>query len=193
MNRMNHAQCTTLTLSSLEPISVSTLALADVISMAGERPAPCNLPRAGLDRATMQSLMARHFPSIDAAPAVEVTPVSLSARDEVDKFHDLVTLLGTHDSIDNDESRWLAHAIATGTMGSNHLWEDMGLPSRAVLSQLTEHHFTGTFIRNVGDMRWKKFFYRQLCGECVDYHVCYGAEEIVKPGLFRIGQGHAHR
>ena len=75
-------------------------------------------------------------------------------------------------------------------MRDNHLWQDMGLPNRALLSRLMAHNFPALAARNVGDMKWKKFFYRQLCeqanvpickspncADCVDYRVCFGHEE----------------
>jgi nitrogen fixation protein NifQ len=53
---------------------------------------------------------------------------------------------------------------------------------------MTEH-FPELAKRNVGDMKWKKFFYRQLCeraevpickspncADCVDYQACFGHE-----------------
>lgn len=41
--------------------------------------------------------------------------------------------------------------------------QDMGLPSRKVLSQPMTERLWGLAARNLGDMKWKKFFYRQLC------------------------------
>jgi nitrogen fixation protein NifQ len=66
----------------------------------------------------------------------------------------------------------------------------MGLPGRADLSQLLTTHFTRLATKNTGDMKWKKFFYKQLCDEsglricrapscsvCDDYSNCFGAED----------------
>jgi nitrogen fixation protein NifQ len=79
-------------------------------------------------------------------------------------------------------------------MGQNHLWQDMGLPDRRVLSRLIEWNFPSLFARNSGDMKWKKFFYRQLCeqaevlickspscGVCVDHQLCFGHAEAASP------------
>jgi nitrogen fixation protein NifQ len=65
----------------------------------------------------------------------------------------------------------------------------MGLPSRAVLSQLMRHYFTTLYYRNSANLKWKKFFYKQLCdraevrvckapscGVCSDYAACFGPE-----------------
>jgi nitrogen fixation protein NifQ len=80
--------------------------------------------------------------------------------------------------------------VATASMADNHLWQDMGLPNRATLSGLMTRYFTSLAARNTGDMKWKKFFYRQLCEReglsicrspscnvCCDYQHCFGSEE----------------
>jgi len=76
------------------------------------------------------------------------------------------------------------------SLGGNHLYQDMGLPDRQALSALLERHFTALYLKNVGNMKWKKFFYKQLCDRaevklcpapscqvCNDYRNCFGPEE----------------
>lgn len=105
------------------------------------------------------------------------------------EFDDLLALLLDHRTVDSAEARELAYAIARACMGANHLWQDMGLADRGVLSGLMTQHFTSLARRNTGDMKWKKFFYRQLCeraglvicrspscGACADYPQCFGPE-----------------
>jgi len=85
----------------------------------------------------------------------------------------------------------LAEAVARACMGDDHLWHDLGLPSRAALSGLLHEHFPGLAARNANNMRWKKFFYQQLCaqvgvracrapscGVCAHYGDCFGSEEL---------------
>jgi nitrogen fixation protein NifQ len=99
-------------------------------------------------------------------------------------------LLMEYRAAPTEELEWLCHAVATAAMRNNHLWQDMGLPSRNVLSRLMLENFPALAARNVGDMKWKKFFYRQLCeragvpvckspncADCVDYAICFGREE----------------
>ncbi|MEK6747668.1 MAG: nitrogen fixation protein NifQ [Pseudomonadota bacterium] len=106
-----------------------------------------------------------------------------------DEIEDVLRLLLDHRSDDDDETRWLAHAIATACLGANHLYQDMGFPHREVLSELLRRHFSALFDKNTGNMKWKKFFYKQLCdraeinmckapscGVCEDYKKCFGAE-----------------
>ena len=98
-------------------------------------------------------------------------------------------LLLEHESQPGAESRWLACAVATASMAENHLWQDLGLPDRAALNALMLTRFTALKLKNAGDMKWKKFFYRQLCeraevlicksptcGECADFAACFGPE-----------------
>jgi len=84
----------------------------------------------------------------------------------------------------------LAECVARACMGEDHLWHDLGLPSRAELSALLHEHFAPLAVRNVNGMRWKKFFYKQLCeqvgitvcrapscGVCAHYADCFGSED----------------
>ncbi|HEV6966025.1 nitrogen fixation protein NifQ [Roseateles sp.] len=113
----------------------------------------------------------------------------LTRDDEVD---DLLALLrghadpaaGTTAEIDA-----VALAVALASLGDNHLWQDLGLGSRSELSALMRHWFPALVERNVGDMKWKKFLYRQLCVQaeilickspscavCADQPLCFGPE-----------------
>ncbi|MBJ7220841.1 MULTISPECIES: nitrogen fixation protein NifQ [unclassified Brenneria] len=53
--------------------------------------------------------------------------------------------------------------IASASMGFNHLWQDLGLASRAELRELMTACFEPLIGMNAKNMRWKKFFYRQVC------------------------------
>jgi len=113
---------------------------------------------------------------------VELVPVA-------DEFDELVELLLDHAEPPDQMAQWLAAAIATASHRDNHLWQDMGLPSRTELSAVLNLRFPSLAASNTGDMKWKKFFYRQLCqragvpickspscSECCDYNVCFGPE-----------------
>ncbi|CAG0951271.1 hypothetical protein MTYP_00204 [Methylophilaceae bacterium] len=107
----------------------------------------------------------------------------------MDEFDDLIRLLNDHRRDDSLETQQLAIFIALSCMGNNHLWQDMMLPNRETLSRLMTTHFPALAAKNIGDMKWKKFFYRQLCerenilickspscGICTDYEKCFGPE-----------------
>ena len=193
--------------SARDPHDMATLALAGVMAMAGSRPSPYDVPIAGVDRRAVRGLIARYFPTLDPAPWIEASAATeWSDSPRLDEFQDLVDLLSAHASHDTEECRLIALAIATASMGANHLWQDMGLPNRGVLSRLIEQDFTSLYVRNVGDMKWKKFFYRQLCekaevrickspscGICIDFNVCFGKDELGVPGHFTIVSEHGHR
>ena len=142
----------------------------------------------GLTEERFRHLLDTYFPGLEChngAPGER--DLKLFAYDE---FDDLVALLLKHRANGDEMENWLAHAIATAAMGENHLWQDMGLPSRKVLSALMQKHFPSLAALNNKDMKWKKFFYRQLCesagvlicksphcAECCDYRICFGPED----------------
>lgn len=174
--------------AALNPDDGVTLALAGVIALAPLRQPPYDVPIAGLNAPALAALKERYF--ADGAFPLHARAGSPPDATRFDEFEDLVCLLLEHRRVADRESAWLAYAIATACMGENHLWQDMGLPNRSVLSGLMKRHFTALAMRNIGDMKWKKFFYRQLCeraavmackspscGVCTDYAVCFGPEE----------------
>ena len=164
------------------PDDILTIAFAGVIAQAersGRRPWI-----RGLSDARFKKLLNEYFYT------QALTNESISTARDMDEFEDLAGLLLEYRAEPSEPLAWLALAIASAAMGENHLWQDMGLPSRKVLSQLMTTCFPGLAARNVGDMKWKKFFYRQLCeranvpicksphcAECCDYHICFGPED----------------
>ncbi len=83
----------------------------------------------------------------------------------------------------------IAETIALACLGDNHLWQDLLFDSRAELSALMRHWYPTLVARNHGDMKWKKFLYKQLCEReelfickapscavCCDRPVCFGPE-----------------
>jgi len=107
-----------------------------------------------------------------------------------DEFDDLVELLFNHAIQSSQEASLLARIIAQACLGQNHLWQDLGLSNRQVLNNLMRDFFPTLHAKNIGNMRWKKFFYRQLCvranvsickspscGVCCDYSSCFSQEE----------------
>lgn len=101
----------------------------------------------------------------------------------------LFTLFQRYQCNDSRESMWLAAALARRCMSPNHLWQDLGLKSRAELGRLMRDWYPALAARNQNNMKWKKFFYRCLCEmegftlcaaptcqECNDYYGCFGEE-----------------
>ena len=167
-------------------------AFAGVIQAAGKGEIQPPNPGMGLTRNKFFALLEYYFPGVsvaifpDRGNEADADCVALPS----DEFDDLLTLLLEHRSDTANHTEWLAYAIASGCMGGNHLYQDMGLANRQALAALLEHHFNALYLKNVGNMKWKKFFYKQLCERaeikmcpapscsvCVDYRNCFGAEE----------------
>lgn len=163
------------------PPSLEILALACVIAESARVGAP-KLIR-GLDDAQFQSVLHACLPGLTLANGT-------GGDNPDDEFDDLRTLLLEHAAPRDQLAEWLACAIATAAQRDNHLWQDMGLPSRRELSMLLQTRFGTLAARNTGDMKWKKFFYRQLCqregilicksprcADCCDFAKCFAPED----------------
>ena len=165
------------------PTDPATLAFAGIIA---ESLRTSRLPMIrGLSESCFQKMLKEFFSDLAFSNGNAATPFA-----EFDEFDELVELLLEHRATAIEQETWLAYAIASASMGENHLWQDMGLPSRKVLSELMQKHFPTLAAKNVGDMKWKKFFYRQLCAragvpicksphcaDCCDYRICFGSED----------------
>lgn len=150
----------------------------------------------GLGTAEYAALIQANFPQeprlYDGAPAQAAECDALRAellelrRDEWQELRDL--LLGGRAGRDALEAA-LACIIAAACLGGDHLWRDLGMHSREQLRELLEFNFPRLARRNVNNMRWKKFFYKQLCEQdggyvcrapscehCPTYHDCFGEE-----------------
>lgn len=142
----------------------------------------------GLGEEAFQSMMRRHFPSAD--PYALVTSGVRMDPERTAELADLRKLLLAQRSGRSDSELWMVEIVTAGCMGSDHLWQDLGLWRRADLSKLMLENFQPLAQRNDKDMKWKKFLYKQLCEAegiyvcrspscevCVDYSNCFGSEE----------------
>ncbi|MFC5356853.1 nitrogen fixation protein NifQ [Azospirillum himalayense] len=140
----------------------------------------------GLTREALVELIRRH-----AVGFVHLLP-SLpdgSGEDAIEE-EDLRAFLLDHRAAGTVEEEWLAAIVARRTLGPNHLWQDMGFANRRELNAMFRRHFPSLVALNSGDMKWKKFFYRQLCEReglmlckspncevCDDFSACFSAED----------------
>lgn len=105
------------------------------------------------------------------------------------EFADMLCFLEAEAACDIQGSSEMALIVAIACMGSDHLWQDLGLPSRAKLSELMALNFPALAHANRHDMKWKKFLYRELCQRegiyvcaspsceaCKDHALCFGPE-----------------
>jgi nitrogen fixation protein NifQ len=142
----------------------------------------------GLASGQFAHLWQRHFPGLPL-PALASYPTTKDPT-RTQEQQELRSLLLEYRADDEIEREWIADILVAGSMGCDHLWQDLGLWARSDLSALIERNFPDLFARNVHAMKWKKFFYKQLCARegiyvcrapscelCVDYHACFGAEE----------------
>ena len=160
--------------------------LAQILSswMRGEGNMPAWL---GLGKRRFSALLLRHFPGYPIAMFEGLgRPLDEMRSDE---FDDLRNLLMRSRSGRRDSERWMADIVVAGCMGSDHLWQDLGLWDRSALSRLMMENFEPLASQNDRDMKWKKFLYKQLCEAegiytcrspscevCADYVVCFGPE-----------------
>jgi len=118
--------------------------------------------------------------------------MGLSDTHFVQLFDDLIDsefnleLLATYKNEHRHYSEQAVYVIAHSCLGYNHLWADLGLSDRDVLNEMIHYYFPKLHQLNQNNMRWKRFFYRQLCESegdyicrspscehCVSYNECF--------------------
>lgn len=149
----------------------------------------CRIPslRAAMGNAAFEKMLAVCFTSIDPATfLVQIYGAVPGLRR--DEYADVYELLMEHCRLEGEMTEWVAAAVACACQGQNHLWQDMGLDDRDMLSMLLSEFFLPLYERNSKNMRWKKFLFRQICEKgghhcrvptccaCIDQDVCYGPE-----------------
>lgn len=143
----------------------------------------------GLPPAEFEQMLARHFPGIPPGKIAPLAETGGSHADRAEEMADLRKLLLENRTGRSESERWLVDILLAGCLGNDHLWQDLGLWSRADLSRLMREHFAPLAARNTRDMKWKKFLYKQLCQAegiytcrapscevCSDYEHCFGPE-----------------
>jgi len=136
----------------------------------------------GLSESTFQALWRGYFPGAHLN-------LQNGPGEEIAELQDLVHLLLEFRAGVSEAEIWLAHIVAYGCCGRNHLWQDLGLANRGELSSLMTVAFPALAALNQNDMKWKKFIYRHYCaregiyvcptpscGECADYGKCFSPE-----------------
>ncbi|GMV67809.1 MAG: hypothetical protein AMXMBFR76_02480 [Pseudomonadota bacterium] len=184
-----------------EPDAPETRALARAIALTWGWPLGPASGVLGLPETDSRALFDQHFPgALALLTGVHALGAPIASDPRIDEFADLADLLLGHRKDQGAGGAWIARAVAGGCMGDNHLWEDLGLASRANLSALLGAHFPTLVARNTHNLRWKRFFYRQLCqraeislckapscGVCSDYAACFGGDDDHPLSLSRLG------
>lgn len=141
----------------------------------------------GLSHKGFRELLRCHLPHLTVDEFSNYSEMLDPAR--YDEHQDLRELFLSHRTATVADAPALAGILTAGCMGGDHLWQDMGFWSRQDLSAFIGHAFAPLAAKNVHDMKWKKFFYKQLCNQegvytcrapscqvCVDYRECFGPE-----------------
>jgi len=143
-------------------------------------------PGLGLNEKDFSELLACHFPGTELI----IRNVQVIDDPRALERDDVLGLLLEHRANSNMSEQWMAEIVTAACMASDHLWQDLGLWSREYLSRLMKLNFPALAAKNVHDMKWKKFFYKQLCEQeginacrapsceyCADYLNCFGPED----------------
>jgi nitrogen fixation protein NifQ len=148
----------------LDDAAFDAMALTSILEKAlGERDRVGGslAKRVGVGGTALGVLLMLHVPGHPV-----LGPFDYRAEDESEEQAWVRELLERNLARDTSDGRWLAAIVARRSLEANHLWEDLGLPDRAALTRLMQRHFSPLATLNAGgQMRWKRFFYRQLCEE----------------------------
>ncbi|MDH2915458.1 MAG: nitrogen fixation protein NifQ [Gallionella sp.] len=143
-------------------------------------------PALGLNADDFSALISLHYPGVELVVRHSLHIVDPRALER----DDVLALLLEHRAFQSRSEEWMAEVVTNACMANDHLWQDLGLWSREYLGQLMKHNFPSLAAKNVHDMKWKKFLYKQLCDKedinvcrspsceyCADYLNCFGPED----------------
>lgn len=144
----------------------------------------------GLAANDVTALLLAHFPHAASFLADRFAFDGLGDQPASIEEPDLRALLLNNQSQPSPLSTWMAHIIARRSLETNHLWQDLGFLDRTDLSRMMRELFAPLAQANARDMKWKKFFYRELCQQegmsickspvcdsCTDFAICFGTED----------------
>lgn len=163
-------------------------AIAGVLRNAQDGELPLFSWTLGLPQAQLAVLVEHCFPELGKLELMPEPQYAMIVKDAPVEFRDLVALLlaNCSPSVDLQHADWLAHAIAAASLGSRHLWLDLGLTGRDAVCRLLEQYFQPLYVRNTKSLKWKRFFFAALgalqgrpglqppnCHTCDEFTVCF--------------------
>ncbi|MFT3736997.1 MAG: nitrogen fixation protein NifQ [Rhodocyclaceae bacterium] len=150
-----------------------TLALAGMVERAWERHGMDYLPIAGLDGEATRTMFSVHFPGaqalIGSAWQSMRVPADFVGFTEAEFIDRLAQLLIQHRTVEDEDSRWLAHAVATASRGSESLWQVLYFSSPTVFDDLMHSFFTSLAVCNRNGQDWKVFLFERVEAERARY------------------------
>ena len=143
----------------------------------------------GLSSPQFISLYRSYFPAIEFN--VDESKDLLAVNRDPELLHLLLGYVAVTDETTNTLSATLlASLLAARAAMPGHLWVAMGLFDRTELSAAIKRHLPTLFAANNQGMRWKRFFYKQICeqnggvlckspvcGDCSEYELCFDNRE----------------
>ncbi|MES2262484.1 MAG: nitrogen fixation protein NifQ [Pseudomonadota bacterium] len=169
------------------PADLLRSALAGVLRRAQTGELPPFVATLGLPGAELLQLVRYVFSATEVSRYMLQNHAALLAETPplVEQLVDLM-LVSRSAGADEQQARWLAHAVAAASFGERHLWEDLGVSGREVVSALLRHYFEPLYQRNTRNLKWKRFIYDELgdelgqhdlrpsgCGHCDQFTQCY--------------------
>ncbi|GAA5160215.1 nitrogen fixation protein NifQ [Viridibacterium curvum] len=143
-----------------------TLALAGMVERAWERHGMDYLPIAGLDGDATRAMFSVHFPGAQAligrAWQEMRVPSDFARSSEAEFVARLAQLLILHRTVEDEDSSWLAHAIATASIGGESLWQALHFASPGVFDDLMHSFFTSLAVCNRNGQDWKAFLFDRV-------------------------------
>lgn len=140
----------------------------------------------GLGQDDFTAMCATFFPEATGLEALADAPTWAA----IPEAEDLYQLLLQTRAGQRESELWMIKIVVAACAGRDHLWQDLGLFSRPSLSQLMQINFPTLAALNTGDMKWKKFIYKQLCSRegiyvcpapscsvCADFSRCFAPED----------------
>jgi nitrogen fixation protein NifQ len=175
-------------LARAEPFTAHVLACVLTVGIIEARATGDTLSAAlGLNRAALETLTAQWAPGARLFFNIYDAPEHLPLDEEETQLHELLARFKADSS---PLCAWIAAIVCRRAMAPRHLWQDLGLLERSELTRLMNKWFPALAAANVDNMKWKKFFYRQLCElegfslcaaptcrECGDFDNCFGVED----------------
>lgn len=170
--------------SAAIPAAEDRQLFACLLTVAGREPYS-TAGALGLTTAELSDLQRTIFPHWDPAAAEGLT-VDTEPLPESNSEVRLWLLSHVPTDTTPPISRWLAQILAARAAYPGHLWIAMGLFKRPQLSSAIRRHLPSVFAANDKNMRWKRFFFKQVCdlhggtlcrtpncGDCSDYTLCF--------------------